>query len=86
MLYDLEAINIRDPWEKVPQDSIGLLIYVALVFWYRLGLPSPGSGRRVLVYPMSQQICTSLLNNHLSKMVTNTSHMMFEEIGILRVL
>ena len=86
VLYDLEAIDIRDPWEKVPQDSIGLPIYVALVFWYRLGLPSLGGGRRVLVYPMLQQVCTSRLNNHLPEMVTNTCHMMFKEIGIFCVL
>ena len=86
VLYDLETIDIRDPWKEVPQDSIGLSIYVALISWYRLGLPSPGSGRRLLVYPMLQQVRASLFNNHLSEMVANAGHMMFKEIRILCVL
>ena len=86
VLDDLTAIDVRDPGEEVPQDGIGLPIYIALIFWYRLRLAGSGGKRRTLVYPVLQQVRTSLLNNHLSKMVANTSHMMFKEIGILRVL
>lgn len=80
-------VSIRDTWEQIPEDGIGLLIYLCLTSWY--GLRQTGNTWIDGVAQLSSfyfEYGASLFNDDLSKVISGTVHVMFEIRRILGVL
>lgn len=86
MLYNFLAIDVRYPGEEISQDIISLSINISLVLWYWLRFPTPWSLGSQVIFAILNQSCTSLLNNHMSKVVAHTVHVMLQKTRVLRVL